>query len=191
MKKSSSKGSKLDLTKEGDDEEKKDGGDEQTTKSLAKMSLSESGIDPNSEEGKREAALEELSQQNIVVTYEQKKGSLHANTRDINVDGVSVAFHGKLLIEETSVVINYGNRYGFIGPNGSGKVREICFHMCLVSSRGVVYCRELGDAMYYEIESYLIPYPPYVISYSLYNKQHTVHYNESNRRSSHPHPLST
>ena len=32
---------------------------------------------------------------------------------------------------------------------------------------------------------------PYVISYSLYNQQHTVHYNESNRRSSHPHPLST
>ena len=129
MKKSSSKGSKLDLTKEGDDEEKKDGGDEQTTKSLAKMSLSESGIDPNSEEGKREAALEELSQQNIVVTYEQKKGNLHANTRDINVDGVSVAFHGKLLMEETSVVINYGNRYGFIGPNGSGKVRGIWFYM--------------------------------------------------------------
>ena len=36
--------------------------------------------------------------------------------------GVSVAFHGKLLLEETDVVINYGNRYGFIGPNGSGKV---------------------------------------------------------------------
>lgn len=84
--------------------------------------LSISGVDPNSEEGKREAALEELSRQEIVVTYEQKKGQLHANTRDINVSGVSVAFHGKLLVEETDVVINYGNRYGFIGPNGSGKV---------------------------------------------------------------------
>ena len=76
----------------------------------------------NAEEAKQDALLEELSQQNINVTYEQKKGNLHANTRDINVGGVSVAFHGKLLIEETSVVINYGNRYGFIGPNGSGKV---------------------------------------------------------------------
>lgn len=101
----------------GAEEEKKE---EAPTQSLAKMALS-NDFDPNSEEGKRELALEELSRQDIVVTYEQKKGNLHANTRDINVSGVSVAFHGKLLIEETEMVINYGNRYGFIGPNGSGK----------------------------------------------------------------------
>lgn len=74
-----------------------------------------------SPEAKREAALEWLAAQNIVVTYESKKGKLHANTRDINVSGVTVAFHGKPLIEDTDIVINYGNRYGFIGPNGSGK----------------------------------------------------------------------
>lgn len=72
-------------------------------------------------DAKREAALEQLSKDDIVVTYEAKKGALHANSRDINVGGVTVAFHGKNLIEETSLVINYGNRYGFIGPNGSGK----------------------------------------------------------------------
>lgn len=77
-------------------------------------------IDAN-KDAKREAALEDLSRQNINVTYESKKGVLHANTRDINVSGVSVTFHGKSLIEETEIVINYGNRYGFIGPNGSGK----------------------------------------------------------------------
>lgn len=72
-------------------------------------------------DAKREEALEQLSKDNIVVTYEAKKGALHANSRDINVGGVTVAFHGKNLIEETNLVINYGNRYGFIGPNGSGK----------------------------------------------------------------------
>lgn len=122
IKKSTSKGSKLDLTEEDekkDDDETGGGGP-----SLAKLSLNDDDddIDPNSKEAKQDALLEELSKQNINVTYEQKKGNLHANTRDINVGGVSVAFHGKLLIEETSVVINYGNRYGFIGPNGSGKV---------------------------------------------------------------------
>jgi ATP-binding cassette, subfamily F, member 2 len=70
---------------------------------------------------KREAALEQLSQDNIIVTYESRKGTLHANGRNINVSGVTVTFHGKPLIEETDIVINYGNRYGFIGPNGSGK----------------------------------------------------------------------
>jgi ATP-binding cassette subfamily F protein 2 len=116
-KKKNKKGSKSNLA----EEEKKE---EAAEAKLAKMKIDEenvSGIDPNSEEGKREAALEELNRQNIVVTYEQKKGIMHANTRDINVSGVSVAFHGKLLVEETDVVINYGNRYGFIGPNGSGK----------------------------------------------------------------------
>lgn len=75
----------------------------------------------DSEEARREAALEKLSREQIIVTYESKKGNLHANTRDINVGGVTVTFHGKPLIEDTEIVINYGNRYGFIGPNGSGK----------------------------------------------------------------------
>lgn len=100
-------------------EEKKEEEKKAAAAAMANMSISD--LDPNSPEGKAELALEELSRQNIVTTFEAKKGALHANTRDINVSGVSVAFHGKLLIEETSVVINYGNRYGFIGPNGSGK----------------------------------------------------------------------
>jgi ATP-binding cassette, subfamily F, member 2 len=79
-------------------------------------------LGPNaSVEDKREAALEQLSRDNIIVTYESRKDMLHANARNINVSGVTVTFHGKPLIEETDIVINYGNRYGFIGPNGSGK----------------------------------------------------------------------
>mmetsp|Transcript_42063 Transcript_42063/g.75848 ORF Transcript_42063/g.75848 Transcript_42063/m.75848 type:complete len:690 (+) Transcript_42063:86-2155(+) len=100
-------------------EEKKED-EEEAAAAMAKMIL-ESDIDPNSAEAKHEAALEELSRQDIIVTCEEKKGALHANTRDINVSGVSVAFHGKMLLEETNLTINYGNRYGFIGPNGSGK----------------------------------------------------------------------
>lgn len=65
-------------------------------------------------EEKREAALDQLSNDNIIVTYEAKKGTLNPNTRDINVSGVTVTFHGKPLIEETDLVINYGNRYGFM-----------------------------------------------------------------------------
>lgn len=70
---------------------------------------------------REQAALDKLAADNIVVTLEATRAKLHANTRDINVSGVSVHFHGKPLLLETNVVINYGNRYGFIGPNGSGK----------------------------------------------------------------------
>lgn len=72
-------------------------------------------------ERKRAIALDELSKQDINVTYESKATKLHENARDINVGGVSVAFHGKNLVEETDLIINYGRRYGLIGPNGSGK----------------------------------------------------------------------
>lgn len=72
-------------------------------------------------EKRRAELLDQLSKDNIVVTYESKAGKLHANTKDIKVGGVTVSFHGKPLIEETELTINYGNRYGFIGPNGSGK----------------------------------------------------------------------
>jgi ATP-binding cassette, subfamily F, member 2 len=82
---------------------------------LASLSIAEQA------EAKREAALEALSQMQIGVTYEAKKGKLHKNARDINVSGVTVTFHGKSLIEDTEIIVNYGNRYGFIGPNGSGK----------------------------------------------------------------------
>lgn len=96
--------------------------DEPVEEKMSALDLAKSALDANaSEEVKREAALEKLSQDQIIVTYESKKGNLHANTRDINVGGVTVTFHGKPLIEETEIVINYGNRYGFIGPNGSGK----------------------------------------------------------------------
>lgn len=81
----------------------------------------EEDVPLTSKEMKRQALLDELDKNEIIVTYEAKRGGIHANSRDINVSGVTVSFHGRPLIEETEIVINYGNRYGFIGPNGSGK----------------------------------------------------------------------
>mmetsp|Transcript_24038 Transcript_24038/g.54238 ORF Transcript_24038/g.54238 Transcript_24038/m.54238 type:complete len:319 (+) Transcript_24038:88-1044(+) len=64
---------------------------------------------------------DEAEKLGIVTTFAQSKKALHANTRDINVNEVTVLFHGKPLVENTQVTLNYGNRYGFLGPNGSGK----------------------------------------------------------------------
>ena len=112
-------------TEEKDDEPKKMSPEQALAKVEAILS------DPNStKDEKHEAALEKLSLEEIVVTYESRKTKMHANARNINVSGVTVTFHGKPLVEETQLVINYGNRYGFIGPNGSGKV---CFIFALES----------------------------------------------------------
>jgi ATP-binding cassette, subfamily F, member 2 len=116
--KHSASGTSLD-TNDADD-------DEQTATtlptSISQLSLTGAGSKQQVQSGpltvqqRRDLALEELSKQNIGVVYESKKGALHANTRDINVSGVSVTFHGKPILEDTDLIINYGNRYGFIGP---------------------------------------------------------------------------
>jgi len=104
------KPSKVDLKNAVSEEEKKS--DDDLVNEYANMTL---------KDRKRAQALDDLVKNDIIVNYEAKKEKMHANTRDINVGGVTLAFHGKTLLEETEVVINYGRRYGLIGPNGSGK----------------------------------------------------------------------
>ena len=43
--------------------------------------------------------------------------------RDIKIDQYTLSFHGRLLIEGAEISLNYGQRYGLLGENGSGKVR--------------------------------------------------------------------
>lgn len=42
-------------------------------------------------------------------------------SRDIQIDSYTLSFHGRLLIDNASIALNYGRRYGLLGENGSGK----------------------------------------------------------------------
>jgi ATP-binding cassette subfamily F protein 2 len=42
--------------------------------------------------------------------------------RDVKIDAFTLSFHGRLLIEGAEISLNYGQRYGLLGENGSGKV---------------------------------------------------------------------
>jgi ATP-binding cassette, subfamily F, member 2 len=42
--------------------------------------------------------------------------------RDVKIDSYTLSFHGRLLIEGAEIALNYGQRYGLLGDNGSGKV---------------------------------------------------------------------
>ncbi|KAI5849265.1 P-loop containing nucleoside triphosphate hydrolase protein [Morchella snyderi] len=46
--------------------------------------------------------------------------SLEAS-RDVKVTSVSLVFHGKVLIQDATLELNYGRRYGLLGENGCGK----------------------------------------------------------------------
>ncbi|KAJ6486737.1 P-loop containing nucleoside triphosphate hydrolase protein [Mycena sanguinolenta] len=42
-------------------------------------------------------------------------------SRDIKIESYTLSFHGRLLIENAEIALNYGQRYGLLGENGSGK----------------------------------------------------------------------
>lgn len=43
------------------------------------------------------------------------------NSRDVKIELYSLNFYSQVLINESTIELNYGRRYGLIGPNGSGK----------------------------------------------------------------------
>ena len=42
-------------------------------------------------------------------------------SRDLKIISFSLQLHGKRLVEDTTLELSYGNRYGLLGANGSGK----------------------------------------------------------------------
>jgi ATP-binding cassette, subfamily F, member 2 len=44
-----------------------------------------------------------------------------AASRDVKINSVSLVFHGKVLITDAMLELNYGRRYGLLGENGCGK----------------------------------------------------------------------
>lgn len=42
-------------------------------------------------------------------------------SRDIKISSVSLLFHGRVLIQDSVLELNYGRRYGLLGENGCGK----------------------------------------------------------------------
>ncbi|SPN98758.1 probable iron inhibited ABC transporter 2 [Cephalotrichum gorgonifer] len=42
-------------------------------------------------------------------------------SRDVKISSASLVFHGRVLITDTTLELNYGRRYGLLGENGCGK----------------------------------------------------------------------
>lgn len=47
--------------------------------------------------------------------------SSHPESRDVQITNVSITHHGQNILEDTTIELNYGRRYGLIGFNGCGK----------------------------------------------------------------------
>jgi ATP-binding cassette subfamily F protein 2 len=42
-------------------------------------------------------------------------------SRDVKITSVSLVFHGRVLIQDATMELTYGRRYGLLGENGCGK----------------------------------------------------------------------
>lgn len=42
-------------------------------------------------------------------------------SRDLKIESVSLVFHGKVLLQDSTLELNFGRRYGLLGENGCGK----------------------------------------------------------------------
>jgi ATP-binding cassette subfamily F protein 2 len=106
----------------GDD----DDDDEEDEDIAAKMDVlnvdgDASGMNSKKDDGIDHEATELLASEGTVVTYALNRKGVDARARDINVENVTLQHFGGILLDETNVVLNHGNRYGLIGLNGSGK----------------------------------------------------------------------
>jgi ATP-binding cassette subfamily F protein 2 len=52
-------------------------------------------------------------------------GVLASQPRSINlkIEQLTITFHGREIVTDTTLEINMGRRYGLIGLNGSGKIK--------------------------------------------------------------------
>lgn len=56
-------------------------------------------------------------------------------SRDIHIENYTLSFHGRLLIESADLSLNWGQRYGLLGENGSGKVSRVQSLVCSTGRR--------------------------------------------------------
>ncbi|KAA8896762.1 hypothetical protein TRICI_006847 [Trichomonascus ciferrii] len=78
---------------------------------------------PNDKDAAEKMAKLKLQEDKHGITDRVTTGVLSslATSRDIKIDSVSLVFHGKVLVQDTSLELNFGRRYGLLGENGCGK----------------------------------------------------------------------
>jgi ATP-binding cassette, subfamily F, member 2 len=66
-------------------------------------------------------AADKLASVGTICTFATNRKGVDSRSRDINVQNFTLQHMGMVMLDETELVFNHGNRYGLIGRNGSGK----------------------------------------------------------------------
>lgn len=101
---------------------------EREAKRLAEGKTVRSSKKKEGTEDETEAAAKEIAQMKLQldkdgISDRVVTGVLDSleTSRDVKMSSVSLLFHGKVLIQDSQLELNYGRRYGLLGENGCGK----------------------------------------------------------------------
>lgn len=105
---------------------KSDTGEEDESKQSANVNeilkeataTDENGID---DDGIDHDASDALAAEGTICTFSSSRKGVDARSRDINVQNFTLQHKGAVMLDETEIVLNHGNRYGLVGRNGCGK----------------------------------------------------------------------
>ncbi|KAK6199467.1 ABC transporter [Scheffersomyces amazonensis] len=93
-----------------------------TTKKTKKQAAKDAEED-EVEDSQAQIAKLKLQQDDDGISDRVTTGVLESlqTSRDIKISSVSLLFHGKVLLQDSTLELNYGRRYGLLGENGCGK----------------------------------------------------------------------
>mmetsp|Transcript_44350 Transcript_44350/g.106839 ORF Transcript_44350/g.106839 Transcript_44350/m.106839 type:complete len:782 (+) Transcript_44350:48-2393(+) len=102
---------------------KKDEPEKEETKSAKEVlsDIAAGAQDDNADDGIDHEAADVLASAGTICTFSSSRKGVDARARDINVTNFTLQHMGQVLLDESEVVLNHGNRYGLIGRNGCGK----------------------------------------------------------------------
>lgn len=94
-------------------------------KTVRKLGKKKEAVEPEdeTEQATNQIAQMKLQQDEHGISDRVVTGVLDSleTSRDIKLSSVSLLFHGKVLIQDSVLELNYGRRYGLLGENGCGK----------------------------------------------------------------------
>ena len=77
--------------------------------------------DPDVDDGIDHEQADALASAGTIVTFAASRKGVDARSRDINVTNFTLQHMGAVMLDETEIILNHGNRYGLVGLNGCGK----------------------------------------------------------------------
>ena len=105
---------------------KKGGANEEENKAESALEMAQQalqtaqdGLKHRPELGVDNAAADALASEGTICTFATSRKGVDQRSRDINIQNFTLQHKGMVMLDQSEIVLNHGNRYGLIGRNGT------------------------------------------------------------------------